>query len=76
MKKEILKLAGLGVALVGGCVASFAVGRKTAVKKYKGELTIGDLGVLGEAFMEHDGELTKDTKIVGIGKFVFDCEEE
>lgn len=75
MNKEILKLAGVGAALVGGCVVSFVVGRKTAVKKYDGDLTIGDLGALGEAFMESDEELTKDTKIVGMCKFVFDCGE-
>lgn len=35
-------------------------------------LTVGDLGKLGEAFLKHDSELTKDTKILEIGQFAFE----
>lgn len=36
------------------------------------KLTIADIGKLGEEFIKHDSELTKDTQILEVGKFVFE----
>lgn len=35
-------------------------------------LTIGDIGKLGDIFLAHDAELTKDTKILAVGAFEFE----
>ena len=38
----------------------------------KGPLTVGDLGKLGEEFLKHDADLTKDTVVLEVGKMAFE----
>lgn len=78
-KREIL----MGVAGITIGVSGTLIGQRHVLPKLKGVvrmpgfniedgLTIADIGKLGEEFMKHDPELTKDTKIFEVGSFKFE----
>lgn len=66
----IITTAGIGA----GCV--YAVMNRGGIKMpgftIEGPLTIGDIGKLGEEYMKHDPDLTKETKILEVGHFKFE----
>lgn len=78
-KNEIL--AGVGGIAVGVCAVT--IGKRYVVPALNGRvtmpgfnieggLTIDDIGKLGEEFIKHDPELTKDTRILNVGHFQFE----
>ena len=77
-KKEIL----IGVAGTAIGVSGTLIGHRQVLPRLKGRvrmpgfcieggLTIADIGKLGEEFIKHDPELTKDTPILEVGHFKF-----
>lgn len=66
----VITTAGIGA----GCV--YAVMNRGGIKMpgftIEGPLTIGDIGKLGEEYMKHDPDLTKETKILEVGRFIFE----
>ena len=77
-KKEIL----IGVAGTAIGVSGTLIGQRQVLPRLKGRvrmpgfrieggITIADIGKLGEEFIKHDPELTKDTQILEVGSFKF-----
>lgn len=78
-KKEIV-IGAVWIA-IGGC--AYAIGSKYIKLPtpgrvtmpgftIEGPFTIADLGKLGDEYIKHDPELTKETEVLKIGSFVFE----